>query len=91
MPRREKVSRQMKCTIASVLFMDLKENKPVQKTTIIPGVLTEVQAAKRISEKYTNEFLKFVTIKEMRYNRCCFTMDLIDFIKVAIVHELKED
>ena len=90
MPRREKVSRTINCTICSVVFLDLQDQKPFQISMILPGTLTENQAGKKIIEKYTNEKQKFVTIKNLRYNRCMFSMDLIDFIKVAMVKELKE-
>lgn len=90
MPRRDKVSRTIRCTVASAVFLNLNEKTPLQRSVILPGVLTETQASKKIVDNFTNENQKFVTIKELRYTRCRFTMDLIDFIKVAFVNELKE-
>lgn len=90
MPRRPKVQRTFKCSIARVLCIALDSEKTFEKNIIYPGVLTEAQIARKADADLSNERIKFVAIRETRYNECTFSMDLLDFMHHAMMHEINK-
>ena len=91
MPRRPKVQRTFKCSIARVLCIALESEKTFEKDIIYPGVLTEAQIARRADAELSNEKIKFVAIRATRYNDCTFSMDLLDFMHHAMMHEINKE
>lgn len=91
MPRRPKVQRTFKCSIARVLCIALESEKTFEKDIIYPGVLTEAQIARRADAELSNEKTKFVAIRSTRYNECTFSMDLLDFMHHAMMHEINKE
>lgn len=91
MPRRPKVQRTFKCSIARVLCITLDSEKTFEKVVIYPGVLTEAQIARKANADLSNEKIKFVAIRQTRYNECTFSMDLLDFMHHAMMREIDKN
>lgn len=91
MPRRPKVQRTFNCSIARVLCIALDSEKTFEKSIIYPGVLTEAQIARKADADLSNEKIKFVAIRETRYNECTFSMDLLDFMHHAMMREIDKN
>lgn len=89
MPRRPKVTRTFKCTIAKVLCIKLDTEETFIKDIIYPGVLTEKQIARKADADLSNDKMKFVAIRKTRYTDCTFSMDLLDFMHHAMMHEIE--
>ncbi len=90
MPRRPKVTRTFRCSIVTVLCIKIDTEETFTKDIIYPGVLTEAQISRKADADISNNKVKFVAIRKTRYTECTFSMDLLDFMRHAMMYEIEK-